>query len=532
MLTQEAIDHARRSDLLALAGVTLRKTAATGGGEYAGPCPMCGGRDRFRVHPKGPDGGRWYCRQCGGGKWHDAIDLVQRLKQVDFAEAVTLLTGGLPELASAPRHAAPEAVTESIAAPGETWQAGARAFCDEARQRLWSEAGASALAGLRARGLTDETIQAAGLGYNDHDRRDARAAWGLPDELTDKGKPKAVWLPRGVVIPWQIGGDLWRVNIRRPAEDLARDRERGLDPAKYIGPAGSSNGLYNADALRAGFPAVLVEGEIDALTIAQHGAGLAVAVATGSTHGARRTRWLARLAVASSVLVCYDADSAGDGAAAYWLGALPGARRWRPYWQDANAMAQDGADLRHWLALGLGLERDEVQPSAVSAGQSEGQARRQSGLGSNTSSALASQEKQAGLFAKPDPRAGRLVHGDLERARHKLADLEAELDAGASHLVGLPQPWPGDLVDELNAKAREADRLTAVADFATFDELEEATGQAYKAHCGNPSDPALLDLYRRLDDAWSAVLGLPESQAPAALVSPDQLARTQDKVQL
>ena len=506
MLTQEAIDHARRSDLLALAGVTLRKTAATGGGEYAGPCPMCGGRDRFRVHPKGPDGGRWFCRQCGGGKWHDAIDLVQRLNQVDFTEAVTLLIGGLPELASAARPAAAEPVTESIAAPGETWQARARAFCDEARQRLWSEAGASALAGLRARGLSDETIQAAGLGYNDHDRRDERAAWGLPDELTDKGKPKAVWLPRGVVIPWQIGGDLWRVNIRRPAEDLARDREKGFDPAKYIGPAGSSNGLYNADALRAGFPAVLVEGEIDALTIAQHGAGLAVAVATGSTHGARRTRWLARLAVASSVLVCYDADSAGDGAAAYWLEVLTGALRWRPYWQDANAMAQDGADLRHWLAVGLGLERD-----AVSAGQSEGQARRQNGLGSNTSSGPLPQEKQAGLFAKPDPRAGRLVHGDFERARHRLADLEAELDAGASHLAGIPQPWPGDLVDELNTKARAAARLAAVAEYQTFDDLEEATGRAYVAHCGNPSDPALLADYRRLDDAWAAVLGLPEA---------------------
>ena len=518
---------------MTLAGVTLRKVAGTGGGEYAGPCPICGqGRDRFRVQPEGPDGGRWYCRVCGDGKWHDSIDLVQRRSGLDFAGAVAMLTNGQAAASSLPSPTAAASPMTPTEAPGQAWQTSARAFCDEARQRLWSEAGASALAGLRARGLSDETIQAAGLGYNDHDRRDERAAWGLPDELTDKGKPKAVWLPRGVVIPWQIGGDLWRVNIRRPAEDLARDRERGLDPAKYIGPAGSSNGLYNADALRAGFPAVLVEGEIDALTIAQHGAGLAVAVATGSTHGARRTRWLARLAVASSVLVCYDADSAGDGAAAYWLGALPGARRWRPYWQDANAMAQDGADLRHWLAVGLGLERDEVQPSAVSAGQSEGQARRQSGLGSNTSSALASQEKQAGLFAKPDPRAGRLVHGDLERARHKLADLEAELDAGASHLVGLPQPWPGDLVDELNAKAREADRLAAVADFATFDELEEATGRAYKAHCGNPSDPALLDLYRRLDDAWSTVLGLPEDQAPAALVSPDQLARTQDEVRL
>ena len=88
--------------------------------------------------------------------------------------------------------------------------------------------------------------------------------------------------------------------------------------------------------------------------------------------------------------------------------------------------------------------------------------------------------QQAGLVAKPDPRAGRLVHGDLERARARLAALEADLDAGAAKLVDLPRDqWPGELVDELNAKAREADRLAAVTDFATFDELEEATGQAY-----------------------------------------------------
>ena len=28
---------------------TLRKVASTQGREYAGPCPWCGGRDRFRV---------------------------------------------------------------------------------------------------------------------------------------------------------------------------------------------------------------------------------------------------------------------------------------------------------------------------------------------------------------------------------------------------------------------------------------------------------------------------------------------------
>ena len=120
--------------------------------------------------------------------------------------------------------------------------------------------------------------------------------------------------------------------------------------------------------------------------------------------------------------------------------------------------------------------------------------------------------QQAGLVAKPDPRAGRLVHGDLERARARLAALEADLDAGAAKLVDLPRDqWPGELVDELNAKAREADNLAAVAEYQTFDELEEATGRAYVAHCGNPSDPALLADYRRLDDAWAAVLGLPEA---------------------
>ncbi len=441
MLNQAMIDQARRSDLLALAGVAMRKVAGTGRGEYAGPCPICGGHDRFRVQPSGPDGPRWYCRQCGGGKWHDAIDLVRQLKQVDFAEAVTMLVGSAPELASAPRPA-PAAEPELTAAPGPTWQTAARRFCDDSLARLWSDAGRAALDGLRARGLADETIRAAGLGWHESDRYEERAAWGLPEEQDDRGRPRRVWLPRGVVIPWQIGGQLWRVNIRRPAEDLARDGP------KYIGPAGMANGLYNADALRAGFPAVLVEGEIDALTIAQHGAGLAVAVATGSTHGARRTRWLARLALASSVLVCYDADAPGQAAASYWLDALTNARRWRPYWQDANAMAQDGADLRHWLAVGLGLaSAPDLAGSAQQTGLFDGASAPSPDAGPLVPP-VASQAAQDGasapdlaepdsrqitgsvgrpLGARPalartqDPHAARLVHGDFERARQRLA---------------------------------------------------------------------------------------------------------------
>jgi hypothetical protein len=53
------------------------------------------------------------------------------------------------------------------------------------------------------------------------------------------------------------------------------------------------------------------------------------------------------------VLVAYDADEAGDRQASYWLQVLPEARRWRPFWADANQMAQDGVDLRAWISAGL-----------------------------------------------------------------------------------------------------------------------------------------------------------------------------------
>jgi hypothetical protein len=134
---------------------------------------------------------------------------------------------------------------------------------------------------------------------------------------------------------------------------------------KYIGPAGCANGLYNADVLSAGRPAMLVEGELDALTMRQEAGDLVTAVATGATGGARRMHWIARLALCSVVLVAYDADTPGDAAAAFWLERLENARRWRPYWGDANEMAQAGADVRAWVAAGVG-ERAKMDSSIIS----------------------------------------------------------------------------------------------------------------------------------------------------------------------
>src|SRR6059058_4170124 len=62
----------------------LRRMASTHGGEYAGPCPFCGGRDRFRVWPNAPRP-RYWCRGCG--KHGDAIQYLRDHDGLSFREA-------------------------------------------------------------------------------------------------------------------------------------------------------------------------------------------------------------------------------------------------------------------------------------------------------------------------------------------------------------------------------------------------------------------------------------------------------------
>src|SRR6266508_118235 len=88
-----------RIDLLELIGrdTRLKRVASTRGGEYAGACPFCGGKDRLRVQPARR---RWWCRGClGGERWQDAIAYIQRRDGVcDFAEACRRLGASSSEL--------------------------------------------------------------------------------------------------------------------------------------------------------------------------------------------------------------------------------------------------------------------------------------------------------------------------------------------------------------------------------------------------------------------------------------------------
>jgi hypothetical protein len=83
-----AVEQAREADILALAERLGPKLKRVGASEYVGPCPVCGGKDRFSVNIKKQV---WNCRGCGKGG--DAIGLAQHAGGATFVEAVAALSG-------------------------------------------------------------------------------------------------------------------------------------------------------------------------------------------------------------------------------------------------------------------------------------------------------------------------------------------------------------------------------------------------------------------------------------------------------
>lgn len=57
-----------------------------------GPCPLCGGRDRYRFDDKAGSGS-WICSHCGAGS---GVDLVMRIHNLPFLDAKKLIEQQLP----------------------------------------------------------------------------------------------------------------------------------------------------------------------------------------------------------------------------------------------------------------------------------------------------------------------------------------------------------------------------------------------------------------------------------------------------
>jgi CHC2 zinc finger/Toprim domain len=93
-VSADLLDRAKQADIREVAGryTTLKRVTAI---EGAGPCPVCGGRDRFSVNGHKQV---WNCRGCDRGG--DVIALMQHVEGLPFREAVERLTG---ERGPAPR---------------------------------------------------------------------------------------------------------------------------------------------------------------------------------------------------------------------------------------------------------------------------------------------------------------------------------------------------------------------------------------------------------------------------------------------
>ncbi|WP_068318939.1 DUF7146 domain-containing protein [Polycladidibacter hongkongensis] len=136
-------------------GATLKRF----GQEHVGPCPACGGTDRFSVNPVK---GKWNCRGAGGG--NSPINLVMHCQSVDFKAACEILTGEKPpsgegtwDEAAQERAQERKRAAEKKALRAAEEQAQKEANTTEYAAKLWGEAqpitGTPAERYLRGRGL-------------------------------------------------------------------------------------------------------------------------------------------------------------------------------------------------------------------------------------------------------------------------------------------------------------------------------------------------------------------------------------------
>lgn len=85
-LDDRLVDLARDTPIAEVAE-QLHLSLKKAGGDLKGPCPACGGDDRFAITPAK---NVYVCRHCGGG---DGIGLVQKALSCDFVSAVEFITG-------------------------------------------------------------------------------------------------------------------------------------------------------------------------------------------------------------------------------------------------------------------------------------------------------------------------------------------------------------------------------------------------------------------------------------------------------
>jgi len=357
--------------------VEMRKV----GSEWHGPCPECGHgpggaakSDRFSVKADG----RWFCRNCGHG---DVISFLRRFENLSCPDAHAAagkacnsntcpvsdkcrMGNGVAPPKKDPRDApsTPKAKASSSFTPGdaktpaEIWQAKAEEVVSEAHEALLSCP--EQLAYLAGRGLPLEAVLKNRLGWNAKTIWRSRESWGLPEETSKKtGKPKKLWVPRGIVIPTYVDGVIHRVRVRVPEED------RSEDVPGYVAVSGSGDDVVILNPTARAF--VVVEADLCGLLIDWVAGDLVGALPLMSCDVKPKSRAAALLDKALVILVATDFEprqnantgnyeNPGGKAARWWLKNYRRAKRWPVLdGKDPGDALSRGVDIRAWVMAGL-----------------------------------------------------------------------------------------------------------------------------------------------------------------------------------
>jgi hypothetical protein len=238
--------------------VTLHKSGAY----WLGPCPVCGGRDRFQVK-RTQSGDAWICRKCAPDKYHSVLDFLMAYHREDFKAALQRAGGEVQaprrELGTGKPVQSPAPVQ---VLPDDVWQRDARQIVDRASDRLTAEeAGAEGRRYLAARGIMKGSIFSSLLGYD-------------PAKYDPKTKAKRP----AIVIPWLDMGDVITAVKYRFIDDRGKDN-------RFCMLGGSMPYLYGLrDILASDKTLLFVEGELNAVSVLQtRPAG--VSVVSGGSEG-------------------------------------------------------------------------------------------------------------------------------------------------------------------------------------------------------------------------------------------------------
>lgn len=327
---------------------TYKKAGNYGEGEWQGPCPLCGGTDRFHVFPNQGDHGTVWCRSCD--LKGDAIEYLMKVEGLAFRDAAKEVGKEISDedtTHNAPRFKKPKGdeafQPRSVTTPAEKWTEHAQKLVEWSHLQLLGNP--DQLAWLSARGLDRKAVESYRLGWNpgekEKDLYRARESWGLETVLKDNGKPKKLWIPIGLTIPCFQGDNLHRVRIRRPEGD----------PRYYLLPGSGTAPLFLGRDRKA---FVIVESELDALLIHHLAGDLVGVISNGNSTAKPDSDCNIALISAMAVLIALDSDDAGMNASVWWKKQYPQAERWPvPIGKDPGDAYKAGVDIREWVKAGL-----------------------------------------------------------------------------------------------------------------------------------------------------------------------------------